>query len=181
MTQSNDKIDLDSINFQCIDAIKVSLWIEKEGLGFYEKAAKHIKNPKVKSTFLRLAEEEKQHIQTLQEKARHLQPVLSRKSSGKNQVDVFISKNLKGKVFPSLKETSGDFSEMKDDLEALDFGISSEQRSIDLLSGLLQGEKKIDVRAIFLHLVVEEKKHLQALQELKNSLMQSAKVPDNEN
>jgi hypothetical protein len=40
------------------------------------------------------------------------------------------------------------------------------------LSQLVAGEKKMDVRAIFNHLLVEEKKHLIVLEELKQTLIQ---------
>jgi rubrerythrin len=58
------------------------------------------------------------------------------------------------------------------DLEALNIGIDSEKKSIEILSQLVAGEKKMDVRVIFNHLLVEEKKHLIALEELKQTLIQ---------
>jgi hypothetical protein len=42
-------------------------------------------------------------------------------------------------------------------MDALEFGIESEKRSIEILSSLLKNEKKLDVKAIFLHLMLEEK------------------------
>ena len=35
----------------------------------------------------------------------------------------------------------------------------------------MKEEKKIDVRAIFSHLIVEEKKHLEALEEIKKAVI----------
>lgn len=160
-------------NLQCIDAIKVSLCIEKEGLGFYEKAAKRVKSQKVKDMFRKLAEEEKEHIRSLQEKARFLQPVLSRRSEG-GHIDHFISRNLKGKVFPDLKGKSLDLADFENDERALELGIEAERKSIEALTCFLSSERKIDVRAIFMHLIVEEKRHLQALEELKRSLFQES-------
>ena len=60
--------------------------------------------------------------------------------------------------------------EVSTDLEALEIGIQSEKRSIEILEHLLGDERKIDVRAIFSHLLAEEKKHLAALEELKKEL-----------
>ena len=45
-----------TVSFQCVDAIEISLFIEKEGLGFYEKAEKFFSDPRVKDMFTRLAE-----------------------------------------------------------------------------------------------------------------------------
>ena len=160
---------LSQVNFQCIDAIQASLCIEKEGMVFYENAARRARDPKVKEIFTRLALEEKEHIQSLQVKARFLQPAVSKRATGRGQVDAFITEELRGKVFPHGKEKGSDISEIEDDFEALEFGIQSEKRSIEVLGKLLQDEKKIDVRAIFCHLLVEEKKHLAALEELKKA------------
>ncbi len=158
------------ISFHCVDAIAVSLCIEKQGLNFYEKAAKKAKDPQVKKMFQHLADEEKEHIQTLQAKARFLQPVLQKKSSSRQHVDNFIALELKGKVFPDIKSgRDGKIPDFATDAEALELGIQSEQRSIQVLSDLLVHEKKLDVRTIFLHLLAEEKKHLAGLEELKKS------------
>ena len=58
----------------------------------------------------------------------------------------------------------------KSDMEALEFGIESERRSIEVLSNLLENEKKLDVKAIFSHLMVEEKRHLALLKDLKKKI-----------
>lgn len=156
--------DEGSVSLQCIDAIKISLCIEEAGMEFYKKAAGKVKNQKVRIMFARLAEEEKGHIETLREKGRFLQPAISKKSEGKNPVQG-MAKKLKNKIFPEIP-----VPEFESDLEALELGIESEKRSINALSGFLTEEKKLDVRAIFMHLIVEEKKHLAELRSLKKSL-----------
>ncbi len=159
-----------AISFHCVDAIAVSLCIEMQGLNFYEKAAKKAQDPKVKKMFQHLADEEKDHIQTLQAKAQFLQPVLQKKASSRKHVDNFIAEELKGKVFPDIKGgRDGKIPDFSSDAEALELGIQSEERSIQVLSKLLAIEKKLDVRTIFLHLLAEEKKHLAALEGLKKS------------
>ena len=168
--KEQESIENPPVSFHCIDAIAVSLCIEKQGLHFYEKAAKKAKDPQVQKMFQHLADEEKEHIQTLQTKARFLQPVLQKKSSSRNQMDNFIAGELKGKVFPDIKGgTDEKIPDFSSDAEALELGIQSEQRSIEVLSELLINEKKLDVRTIFLHLLAEEKKHLAGLEELKKS------------
>lgn len=167
---NESELDKDSIgkSFQCVDAIEISLFIEKEGLGFYEKAAKNVSDPRVKDMFLRLAEEERDHIQTLQTKVQFLQPAITGKGKTRRRVDSFVSEEIKGKIFP-VSETKM-VQKFKNDVEALDYGIESEKRSIDILSQLLENEKKLDVKAIFSHLMVEEKKHLALLEDLKKKI-----------
>ena len=160
--------DSRDISLQCVDAVEISLFIEKEGLAFYEKAAKNALDLRVKDMFLRLAEEERIHIQTLQTKIQFLQPAISGKGKSRTHLDLFVSNELKGKIFPA-SETKA-VQNFKSDMEALEFGIESERRSIEVLSSLLENEKKLDVKVIFSHLMVEEKKHLALLEDLKKEI-----------
>ena len=157
--------DSRDISLQCVDAVEISLFIEKEGLAFYEKAAKNALDSRVKDMFLRLAEEERIHIQTLQTKIQFLQPAISGKGKTRRRVDTFVSEEIKGKIFPTFELKA--VNKFKNDVEALDYGIESEKRSIETLARLLENEKKLDVKAVFLHLMVEEKKHLALLEDLK--------------
>ena len=160
-------LDKDSrdMSLQCVDAIEISLFIEQEGLAFYEKASKNVLDSRVKDMFLRLAEEERKHIQTLQTKIQFLQPAISGKGKTRRRVDSFVSEQIKGKIFPTFELKA--VNKFKNDVEALDYGIEAEQRSIETLARLLENEKKLDVKAVFSHLMVEEKKHLALLKDLK--------------
>ena len=154
-----------TMSFQCIDAIEISLFIEKAGLGFYEKAAKNVSDTRVRDMFLRLAEEERDHMQTLQKKIQFLQPAISGKGKVETRADAFVNEELKGKIFPfSDAET---VQKYKSDVEALEYGIESERRSINILGQLLENQTKLDVKTVFSHLLVEEKKHLALLEGLR--------------
>ena len=157
------------MSISCIDAIEISLLIEQEGLAFYEKAARNVLDPMVKNMFLRLAEEEKTHIQILKNKANFLQPALSNsKMRDQTHKNPFVDENIKGKIFPAFDQKT--VNKFKNDIEALNYGIEAEQRSIETLAKLLKNEKKLDVKAVFSHLMVEEKKHLALLQDLKGKV-----------
>ena len=81
---------------------------------------------------------------------------------------MFVKEKLEGKIFPA---SANDLvKKFKNDFEALDYGIESEKRSIEILNNLLLNEKKLDVKSIFAHLVAEEKKHLALLEELKTKI-----------
>jgi len=160
-------------SFQCIDALEVSLNIEKQGFLYYDNAAKSAVDPRVRDIFKRLADDEKEHIQSLQNKTSFLQPALKSKTSHrKGRVENFIKNKILGKVFPTPAEYKSKACMIKTDLEALNIGIDSEKKSIEVLSQLVAGEKKMDVRVIFNHLIIEEKKHLVVLEELKQALIQ---------
>jgi rubrerythrin len=154
-----------SSSFQCVDAIEISMFIEKEGLSFYEKAAKRVLEPSVKNMFLRLAEEEREHIQILQTKIQFLRPTIYAKAAKSETLVSFIREQLEDKIFPTFDKNFA--KEFKNDLDVLEYGIECEKRSIQVLNNLLAEEKKLDVKSIFAHLVVEEKKHLSLLEELK--------------
>ena len=161
-------------SFQCIDALELSLNIEKQGFLYYDNAAKSTVDPRVRDVFKRLADDEKEHMQSLQSKARFLQPALKSKALCRNnKVESFIESKILGKVFPApVGYKSKTTYTAATDLEALNIGIDSEKKSIEILSQLVAGEKKMDVRVIFNHLLVEEKKHVIALEELKQTLIQ---------
>ena len=162
-----------SNSFQCIDALEVSLSIEKQGFIFYDKAAKSATDPRVRDVFLYLANEEKEHIQSLQNKTRFLQPALANKAaSRKSGTESFIKNEILGKVFPVPGDDKNEVHIAHSDFEALAIGIDAEMRSIEVLNQLMASEKKVDVRMIFNHLLVEEKKHLAVLGEVKKDLIQ---------
>ena len=98
---SEVKTDAVRTSFQCVDAIEISLCIEKEGLLFYESAGKKVQDPQIRDMFSRLAGEEREHIQTLQEKARFLQPAIVSRTRPKEHLQHFIGEDLKGKIFPA--------------------------------------------------------------------------------
>ena len=89
-------------SFQCVDAIEISLFVEKEGLFFYESLGKKTKDPRVRQMFSHLADEEREHIQTLQEKSRYLQPAIAGQKRDNANLSRFINEELKGKIFPPL-------------------------------------------------------------------------------
>ena len=97
-----------------------------------------------------------------------MKPAISGKGKTKRKVDLFVREELKGKIFPVSANNL--IKKFENDLEALEYGIESEKRSIKILNSLLLDEKKLDVKTIFAHLVVEEKKHLALLEELKTKI-----------
>ena len=153
------------MSLQCVDAIAISLSIEQEGLAFYEKAARNVLDSRVKAMFLLLAEEERNHIQALQTKVQFLKPAISNHDKYKVSVESLVNEQIKGKIFPTFEFKA--VNKFKNDTEALDYGIEAEQRSIKTLARLLENETKLDVKAIFSHLMVEEKKHLALLEGLR--------------
>lgn len=170
MSNFEEDKTLAGINFQCSDALQVCMAIEREGISFYEQAAKKVSNPAVKEVFKKLAREEKDHSKTLQEKWKYLQPVVNRRAPFNEEVNNFIQNEVRGRVFPSSENDAVQVPELETDLGAIEFGIACETRSIEILEHLLDNERKIDVKAIFSHLIAEEKRHLAALEMLKAEL-----------
>ena len=158
---SNDR----NLSLQCGDAIEISLRIEKQGLLFYESAANKIHNLKIKEVFSRLAGEEIEHIQILQEKARFLQSAIPKQNKPKKNLEHIFEVE---RIFPTLDDSA--MKNIQSDKQALDLGIESEEKSIKVLKDLLGKERKLDVKTVFSHLLVEEKKHHLLLQELRRQL-----------
>ena len=127
-------------------------------------------NPQVQEVFRKLARAEKEHSKTLQEKWKYLQPVVNKRAPINEEVNSFIQNEVKGRVFPNTESYLEKLPELETDLCAIEFGIACEKRSIEILEHLQDNERKIDVKAIFSHLIAEEKKHLAALEVLKADL-----------
>ncbi|MGV7220105.1 MAG: ferritin-like domain-containing protein [Nitrospinales bacterium] len=157
-----------SVKLQCHEALDLCISIEKEGIIYYEKASKLVKNQKVKKIFSRLAEDEREHSKSLKGKAKFLQPALLKKIEANDSLKSFFDNEVKGKIFPLQSDGA---SLPKSDQEAVEIGIESEKRSIEILLKLIESERKMDVRVVFSHLLAEEKKHLAALESLKKELL----------
>jgi rubrerythrin len=161
MTQ-NDDTQISSL--QCADAIEISLYIELKGIKFYERAIKVASSPRVREIFTRLMKEEKEHTLSLQEKVQFLQPALGGKYAKKKPLDPKIKSLIKEHIFPDRFFEGEEKRQVNTDREALEIGIESEKQSIVMLEKLLVTERKMEVRAIFNHLLAEEKRHLQILE-----------------
>ena len=79
-------------------------------------------------------------------------------------------------MFPISGDDKNEAHAAQSDFGALGIGINAEMRSIEVLSQLIACEEKMDVRMIFNHLLVEEKKHLAVLEEIKKELSQGVSI-----
>ena len=101
-------------------------------------------------------------------KIQYLRPAISGKGKAQTRAGVFVNEELKGKIFSSSDAET--VKKYKSDVKALEYGIESEKRSINILSQLLENEKKLDVKTVFTHLIVEEKQHLALLEGLRKNI-----------
>ena len=154
---------------QCSDALEICLAMEREGIAYYERAARQVSRDKVRQVLTHLAGQEKDHARSLQEKSQFLQPAVQRRTPAKPEVERFIRDYITGKVFPTAegKDPEG---LIRTDSDAVDIGIRSEENSIRILESLMAEVTKIDVRTVFSHLMAEERRHLEELQALKAEL-----------
>lgn len=166
----SDELEEDlKATLQCSDALEICMAMEREGIVYYEQAARRVNNDKVRQVLTHLARQEKDHARSLQDKFQFLRPAVQRRTSAKPEVERFIRDHILGQVFPTAegKDPEG---LIRTDLDAVDIGIRSEQNSIRILERLMAQVTKIDVRTVFSHLMVEEKKHLEELEALKAEL-----------
>ncbi len=170
MTQTNDK---PTSSLQCADAIEISLYIELKGIKFYERAMKIARTPGVREVFSRLAREEKEHMQSLQTKSQFLQPALGGAHARKRPLSPYIESLVKEQIFSERFFDDTEGRQVDSDREALEIGIESEKQSIIILEKLLKQERKMEVRAVFSHLLAEEKRHLEVLEAAKKECFES--------
>jgi len=163
----NSNTDKPSPSLQCADAIEISLYIERKGIKFYERALESASAPRVKEIFTRLAQEEQDHKLSLQTKSQFLQPALRGKGIAKKPLDPEIESFVNEQIFKEGFFEAIGGGKIENDRQAIEIGIESEKQSIKIFKKLLELEKKMEVRAVFVHLLAEETRHLEILQAAK--------------
>jgi len=150
-----------------LEIFRDAMNLERDGVKFYRKAAKHSKNQKAVEVFKKLADDELQHLESLE--------VTYDKLVKENEWMV-----MKDMATPQSKELKTEdvfedepVNEQYDEADAVERGINAEKDSIALYEKA-QKECNIDDAGkcdVFKALVDFEKEHLKALKELKGKMV----------
>lgn len=134
------------------EAIAFAINREAEEMGFYETYARKTEKPATRTTFIQLAQEEKQHKELLEK-------ITSKDLANPPSADKEIPDlGLAG----LLRETQ--FSPDMEFPEALRFAIKREEESIKLYSTMLETAQTRELNNFFRHLVTQEKEHKNRLE-----------------
>ncbi len=140
------------------DALRIAIATERSGLEFYTRAARITKDPRGRRIFHELAEEEKHHLGTLEERYRKLleqDPQLEARPTF-----LFFKGAANGLFAAGADQLRRDGV---DDLEALRIGIRCERGSHRFFKRYGERFEDSEGKQVFLEFAEEERQHLELL------------------
>lgn len=111
------------------DALRMALFMERQGIQFYRDAAARNQDPAGREVLLRVAEEEEKHLNRLEASLEEIR----RQENGIDQVPAFLhfdSDELR-RLFPDLRQYEMDGQLRMDARRSLELAVSLEGRSAD--------------------------------------------------
>jgi len=144
-------------DFNAKEAFKVARRLESEGISFYKKLLRTVKDPGVKEVLNYLLEEEKEHLQLFEDMLEGEDPEVF-DNSGKDILDI-----LDTGVFTLPK----DEEEIATDMDkALQLGINMEKRSLAFYLEMVKYTESEEGISALKKIIEEEKKHWEELKKL---------------
>jgi Fur family ferric uptake transcriptional regulator len=140
------------------DALRVAIATERSGLAFYTKATRLARDPRGRRVFAKLAEEEKEHLATLE--ARYAELVAQEPQLEAQPPFLFFKSASRGLFAGGVDELSG---EGVDDREALRIGIRCERESHRFFRRYGERLEESEGKRVFLEFADEERQHFDLL------------------
>ena len=139
------------------DALRIAIATERSGLEFYTRAAAITRDPRGRSVFHRLAEEEKEHLSTLEERYRLL---LERDPQLESRPTFLFFKGAANGLFSEGTER---LTRGVNDQQAYLIGIRCERGSHRFFKRYGERFEDSEGKQIFLEFAEEERQHLELL------------------
>ncbi len=144
------------------DALKIAMEAEKSGVDFYTQMTKSVSQPSGRSTFLRIAEEERKHLRELEEEWEQL---VSR-YQGIHQAPVFLHFDYEAfkKAFPAREDLKTRIQEDLDEETALRLAMAMEKESYNFFRNYAESFNDTKGKAIFKKFSEEELEHYHSIE-----------------
>jgi rubrerythrin len=135
------------------DALRMAIATERSGLEFYTRAARVTKDRRGRTVFQRLAEEEKEHLGTLE---RRYQTLLTKDPQLESRPTFLFFKGAASNLFAAGAE---ELSKGVDDQQALRIGIRCERGSHEFFKRYGERFEDSEGKQVFLEFADEERAH----------------------
>ena len=139
------------------DALRIAIATERSGLEFYSRAAAITRDPRVRRVFQKLAEEEQEHLATLEARYREL---LQQDPQLESRPTFLFFKGAANGLFAAGAER---LANGVDDRQALMIGIKCERGSHRFFKRYGEKFEDSEGKKIFLEFATEERMHLELL------------------
>jgi Fur family ferric uptake transcriptional regulator len=155
------------------DALQIALETERSGVNFYLSAAETATHPSGKSTFLKIAEEEKRHLQELE----HEWELLVKRDKNILNAPVFLHFDYDAlkKIFPAREDLKKRLHENLDERRALTLAMEMEKESYNFFKRYAQKFNDTKGKEIFMKFAADEQDHYRTIQREYDELMQRSK------
>lgn len=158
--------------FSGFEVIRAAMEVEKKGKVFYSTMAEKAKTPLVKEIFSWLAQDEVQHLKTLE-------GLIPRLETGflweEEELFVpYLKRFSESEIFPSEARLQRILEGDSPDIGTLDLAIEAEERFAEYFQRAARHSLNPDGKAAFLWLAEEETRHAKILRERKALLGQKA-------
>jgi Fur family ferric uptake transcriptional regulator len=152
------------------DALKIAIEAERSGVNFYLAAAEQISHPSGKSTFLRIAEDEKKHLSDLE----YEWSELIKKDKNILEAPVFLHFDYEAlkRIFPTREEIRTRLQGNLDEEQSLRLAMEMELESFRFFRDYAEKFNDTRGKAIFLKFAAEEEDHYRTIQKEYDRLMQ---------
>lgn len=157
-----------SVNQELVAGLKEAMIAERTGIEFYQAAAEKTTDQQGKEVFLRLADEERRHLEYLRHQFENVynnagfEALADESRIDLEGVSPIFSQGIKERVKSAHWEMS-----------ALSVGLALEQASISRYQELAKRAEQADAKEFFLALMRWEQTHLAVLQKQFNYLRES--------
>lgn len=152
------------------DALRIAIATERSGLEFYTRAAAITKDARGRTVFQRLADEEKEHLGTLERRYKQL---LKADPDLESHPTFLFFKGAANGIFAAGTE---ELAKGIDDRKALLIGIKCERGSHKFFKRYGERFEESEGKRIFLEFADEEREHLELLIREYRSLVERQKV-----
>ena len=155
-------------DFSGFEVIRAAMEVEKNGHRFYSTMAERAKSPLAKDLFSWLAQDEVQHLRTLED----LVPLYQEGAfwEDEEQFLPYLSRFRDQEIFPSTERLEEVLRSEESDLRALDLAIEAEERFAEYFHKAAQNARTDEGKKAFGWLAGEEDRHAAALKERKDKL-----------
>jgi rubrerythrin len=154
--------------FRASVILDMAIQIENHGIAFYRGCLQSSVGSKLKDVFNYLIDQEHKHIGTFSEMKKELsEDTLPEDYPG--EIQSYINAFVKKEVFNSPAEAAQEAASLNSALEAVDFAIDFEKRSIRFYSEIQPRVRSSESEKIG-KIIAEENKHIQNLNNLRKQL-----------
>jgi len=156
------------------DALQIALETERSGVNFYLSAAETAAHPSAKSTFFKLAEEEKRHLHELEQEWEQL--IKKEKNILKAPVFLHFDYDALKKIFPAREDLKKRLTENLDEKSALTLAMEMEKESYNFFKKYAQKFNDTKGKEIFLKFAAEEQDHYSTIRREYEALTEHSSV-----